>query len=180
MAEKLRKCGECRERAVAPTTVDYETSIDHDGRTYAFSVPGLPVFKCDKCDAVTLGEEALEKVEAAFRKAAGLLSPAEIKWHRTKLGLTQEQLAQAMSISDATLCRWETGVQIQQRSLDKFLRLVFESSDVQRRFGLGGKVWSPRSDLTSYEITLRSASESGSSYELVRSGDTTSHEPVRV
>lgn len=137
MAEKLRKCGECRERAVAPAVVEYGTSVDHDGRAYAVRVPNLPVFKCRHCGNETLGEEALERVEAAFRKAAGLLSSAEIRAGRERLKLTQKKLATALRIAEATLSRWETGAQIQQAGYDTLLRLVFESSDVQRRLGVG-------------------------------------------
>ena len=71
----------------------------------------------------------------ALRAAAGLLSPAEIRKGREGLGLTQKQLANQLRISEFTLSRWETGAQIQQRSMDAFLRVFFQSGEARRLLG---------------------------------------------
>jgi putative zinc finger/helix-turn-helix YgiT family protein len=126
----------CRERAVAPVTLDrYETELEHDGRKYAISVADLAVLKCRHCGEVYLDEAADERLSEALRAAAGLLPPAEIRRGREGLGLTQKQLANQLRISEFTLSRWETGAQIQQRSMDAFLRVFFQSGEARRLLG---------------------------------------------
>ena len=135
-APKAQKCMVCRERAVAPAQVDsYETELEHDGRKYAISVADLVVLKCRHCGEVYLDEDADERLSEGLRAAAGLLSPAEIRKGREGLGLTQKQLANQLRISEFTLSRWETGAQIQQRSMDAFLRVFFQSGEARRLLG---------------------------------------------
>jgi putative zinc finger/helix-turn-helix YgiT family protein len=113
-------------------TISYTVQFDHDGRKYQVTVPDLSVPRCAKCSAISLDEKADRQIDAAFRKQAGLLAPEEIRRQRTALKLTQEELAEAIGIASTTLSRWETGGQIQQRSLDKLLRLFFELPEVRR------------------------------------------------
>jgi putative zinc finger/helix-turn-helix YgiT family protein len=120
------KCGTCRQRAVEPAAVSYSEEHSHDGRTYRVTIPDLTVFRCGNCGTVVLGDEANVRISDAVRRAALLLPPDEIRRRREQLGLTQRGLADLLGIADATLSRWETGAQIQQRSFDRFLRLVFD------------------------------------------------------
>jgi putative zinc finger/helix-turn-helix YgiT family protein len=119
------KCAACRERAVYPATVDYATTLEHDGRAYDVGVPGLEVPRCRNCGTLVMVDSANRAVSDALRAAAGLLTPAQIRKNREDLGLTQKQLASHLGVADATVSRWETGAQIQQRSLDRLLRLYF-------------------------------------------------------
>jgi putative zinc finger/helix-turn-helix YgiT family protein len=139
------KCGKCRKRAVALTAVPYTTEIHHDGRTYLVTIPDLVVPKCAECGTIALDEEANRQISAAFRREAGLLSPEQIRQHRTALGLTQQELGDLLSVAVSTLSRWETGAQIQQRSLDRFLRAFFAFP--QLREALGGRQPLPLPDL---------------------------------
>jgi putative zinc finger/helix-turn-helix YgiT family protein len=127
MTERVfaKKCGKCRQRAVALATVPYTVQIDHDGRKYTVTIPDLVVPQCANCGTIVLDEEANRQISAAFRREAGLLSPEEIRQHRVNLGLTQQALADLLGVAVSTLSRWETGAQIQQRSLDRFLRAFF-------------------------------------------------------
>jgi putative zinc finger/helix-turn-helix YgiT family protein len=106
--------------------VDYETEIEHDGRAYHVKVPGLEVLRCESCGAVALDDAASNKVTEAFRAAAGLLRPEEIRQKREALGLTQKELAACLDISPFTVSRWETGAQVQQKVLDRVLRMFFD------------------------------------------------------
>ncbi len=123
--EFSKKCGNCRERAVTLAAVDYSTEVEHDGRTYTVEIPGLVVPRCGACGTIVLDDFANRQISAAFRKRAGLLAPEEIRSRRTALGLTQQALADQLGVAVSTLSRWETGAQIQQRSLDRFLRVYF-------------------------------------------------------
>lgn len=119
------KCGRCRQREIYPNEGEYSTEIVHDGRSYNVTLPSLRTFRCRNCGDVVLDEEASEQITQAFRQQAGLMTPEEIRQHREALGLTQQELAERLSVAEATLSRWEKGWQIQQRSLDKLLRLFF-------------------------------------------------------
>ena len=126
------KCGECRQKAVHPVKLpEYSVPMEHDGRTYQVSVKDFDVLKCRECGAIEITDESGERLSEAYRQAVGLLSSAEIRARRIGLGLSQKQLAEALKISESTLSRWETGAQIQQRSLDLLLRLVFDLPEVR-------------------------------------------------
>jgi putative zinc finger/helix-turn-helix YgiT family protein len=126
----------CRERGVSPTTLaSYAAKMEHDGRKYAISVPNFHVLKCQHCGEIFLDQAANERLSDALRAAAGLLSPTEIRQKRGGLELTQKQLANLLRISEFTLSRWETGAQIQQRSMDAFLRVFFQSEEARRVLG---------------------------------------------
>jgi putative zinc finger/helix-turn-helix YgiT family protein len=135
-APENQKCMVCRQQAVSPVRLDsYETELEHDGRKYAISVPDLTLLKCRNCGEVYLDDAADERLSEALRAAARLLSPSEIRDHRERLGLTREQLANRLRVPEPTLARWETGGQIQQRSMDAFLRVFFQSSEARRLLG---------------------------------------------
>jgi putative zinc finger/helix-turn-helix YgiT family protein len=146
-----KKCGHCRERAVALAAVDYSTGIEHDGRKYTVEISGLVVPQCGKCGTVVLDEYANQQISAAFRKQAGLLAPEDIRSRRTALGLTQQALADQLGVAVSTLSRWETGAQIQQRSLDRFLRLYFGVPQVRHALADDDRL---------YRLTVEGALES--------------------
>ena len=120
------KCPICREKRVDFVTEPYEMTVDHDGRTYHLSLPNLTLLKCGACGNRILHDEADERLNDAQREAAGFLYPAAIKEQRLHLGLTQAQLAELLCVGEATLCRWETGGQIQSHHMDVMLRGFFD------------------------------------------------------
>jgi putative zinc finger/helix-turn-helix YgiT family protein len=119
------KCGTCGKRAVMPRVVEYGIEKEHDGRAYPLTIPNLEVYECQECHACTLPDKSSDKVTCALREAAGLLTPMEIRDQRKRFGLTQEQLATFLKVAKETVSRWETGGQIQQRSMDLLLRVFF-------------------------------------------------------
>lgn len=120
------KCRSCGEKALSPVTIYYPVSLEHDGRSYTFSVANLQVLKCAACQEQVLPDESLTRIYAQLRTEAGLLSPTEIREKRKQLGLTQEDLANQLGVAKETISRWETGGQIQQRGYDKLLRVYFD------------------------------------------------------
>jgi putative zinc finger/helix-turn-helix YgiT family protein len=134
------KCGDCRERAVRPATIaSYEAELEHDGRKYRVSLASFDVARCEKCGALVLDDAANRRLSDALRTEIGLLLPAQIRAHREQLGLTQKELAGHLQIAEATLSRWETGAQIQQRVMDRFLRVVFQSAEARDIIGMTGR-----------------------------------------
>lgn len=136
------KCGECGRRAVKPSVFEYATPISHDGRVYTVAVADLEAPRCEQCGHIVLTSEANRRIDAAFRQQLQLLAPEDIRRHREVLGLTQKELATRLGIADATLSRWETGAQIQQRAMDNLLRLFFSLPAV--RTALTGEPGMPR------------------------------------
>jgi putative zinc finger/helix-turn-helix YgiT family protein len=122
-----KRCGKCGQKAIRLAKVSYATTIEHDGRAYRVEVPTLTVPQCGNCQAISIDNEADQQISAAFRREAGLLPPEEIRQGREKLGLTQKQFANLLGVGEATVSRWETGAQIQQRAMDRFLRVCLAS-----------------------------------------------------
>ncbi len=125
-----KRCGKCGQKEMRLATVPYATTIEHDGRAYRVEIPALTVPQCVNCQALSIDHEADRQISAAFRREARLLAPEEIRQGREKLGLTQKQFASLLGVGEATVSRWETGAQIQQRAMDRFLRVCFASPAV--------------------------------------------------
>lgn len=126
------KCPTCREHSIYRAVVPYSIECAHDGRTYNVTIPDLAVPRCEKCGDMILDTPATMRVEQALRDLVGLLSPEQIRHNREALGLTQEQLAASLGIAAATISRWESGYQIQQRAMDRLLRLYFAHANVRQ------------------------------------------------
>jgi putative zinc finger/helix-turn-helix YgiT family protein len=138
-----KKCGKCHQRSVSLVAVPYTTQIDHDGRNYTVTIPDLMVPKCSNCGTISLDEEANRQISACFRRQAGLLSPEQIRDQRSRLGLTQDALADLLGVAASTLSRWETGAQIQQRSFDRYLRSFFAVPELRRALANGDALKMP-------------------------------------
>jgi putative zinc finger/helix-turn-helix YgiT family protein len=133
---KPRKCMYCRKNQVIPTVLpSHVEEMEHDGRKYSVSLTDFHVLQCQNCHELVLDDSADEALGKALRNVAGLLAPAEIRQGRESLGFTQQQLADDLRISMYTLSRWETGAQIQQRAMDAFLRLFFQSAEARSILG---------------------------------------------
>jgi putative zinc finger/helix-turn-helix YgiT family protein len=125
------KCRSCGKQSLKPVVVDYTTEMEHDGRLYSLMVPNLEILECEACRSRVLPEAALAAVVDKLRAEAGLMTPAEIREKRRRLGLTQEQLANYLRVAKETVSRWETGGQIQQRVMNDFLRAFFEVPELR-------------------------------------------------
>jgi putative zinc finger/helix-turn-helix YgiT family protein len=126
------KCRKCGQAAVRPAVVSYPAKMEHDGRVYEFTVRGLRAPRCENCREVFPDAQANRQISQTFRREAKLLRPEQILRYREALDLTQKELANALGIAEATVSRWETGAQIQQRSLDNLLRIFFGFPDLRR------------------------------------------------
>ncbi len=130
------KCFACGQRSVRYETVPlYQVEIEYDGRHYPVEVSNLEVLRCEQCKAITLDDRANVLVSAAFRRRAELLAPEQIRAGREQVGLTQEQLARYLGVAGSTLSRWETGTQIQQRSMNNLLKVFFGCRDARAVLG---------------------------------------------
>jgi HTH-type transcriptional regulator/antitoxin MqsA len=84
--------------------------------------------RCPRCREVLLRYEDWmhldERAQAAYREKFGLLSAADIRALREKLGLTQAQLAHLLRLGGNTVSRWEAGRNVQTAAMDALLRIV--------------------------------------------------------
>ena len=135
------KCSNCKKVAVSPSTQNYVTNIDHDGRSYEVRVPDLAVNVCGECGDVTTDYQADLRISDALRAAVVLLLPGEIRRLRESLGMTQKDLAAHLKIGESTLSRWETGGQLQQRAFDQLLRMYFALPAVREYCAAGTGVY---------------------------------------
>jgi putative zinc finger/helix-turn-helix YgiT family protein len=122
-------------KEVFPHATEYTTTRKHDGREYEIRIADLMIPTCRNCGAQTFSVGDDEKIIAALRAQAGLLTAEEIRQQRAELQLSQEELAELLGVARDTISRWETGTLIQSRAMDNLLRLFFESDEVRRRLG---------------------------------------------
>lgn len=125
MAEFLRKCGNCREKQLRLVTVPYQTTRHHDGQDYELALADVVLLACSACGNRIVPMDSEERLMAALRQAAILLTPEEIRDNRVRLGLSQGKLASELGVTEDTLSRWEAGLLIQTRALDNLLRAFF-------------------------------------------------------
>ena len=90
------------------------------------------IFKCPKCDYSEPTKEQAARIQIKladeYRKGEGLLTSNQIRECRSRLSLTQAELAKKIKVGLVSIKRWEKGV-IQSRSMDQLLRKkLFEFS----------------------------------------------------
>lgn len=90
-------------------------------------VKKVPVEVCTECGETFRGPEASKRHHDAICQAFGFLSPNDILELREKtLRLTQEEFARLTGIGLATISRWERGRLVQNRAMDRYLRVLRE------------------------------------------------------
>lgn len=110
-----------------------EVEFDHGGRDKPFRVKAtFPFITCRQCGFVSVDgvDEDLQH-EAACRHL-GVMTPAEIRALRDKIGLTQKDLAELTGFGVASISRWEGGVLIQNEACDRLLYLLTIPENVER------------------------------------------------
>jgi putative zinc finger/helix-turn-helix YgiT family protein len=125
-------CPNCRQKTVLPVQKDYTLTAEHDGAGYDVTIHDVLVPTCSQCGQAIITNDLSQRTSAELRRLLGLLTPEKIHAKREELGMTHAQLAAALRVGEATLIRWETGLQLQPRAMDLLLRLYFDSADVRR------------------------------------------------
>lgn len=87
----------------------------------------VPVWTCSECGYQFGDWEADDIRHEAVCRHLGVLPPSEIIALRTKLGLTQKQLADLTKVGEASIKRWEAGNVIQNSSADMLLRIAADA-----------------------------------------------------
>ena len=123
-------CPKCLTREVRPVTIEYTTNANHDGRLCDVTIPEFVVPKCPACGELVFCNDTDEQISRALRDKLRLLQPDEIRTRRKELHLTQQALAGCISVAQETISRWESGLVIQARAMDRLLRIFFEFPSV--------------------------------------------------
>ena len=105
--------------------VSHTSEIRHDGRVYSVKVPKLRVPRCKACGEMVFDNNADEQIAMALREQLGLLTPEQIRRNRDALNLSQRSLADHLGVAVETISRWENGVLIPSRAMDRYLRIYF-------------------------------------------------------
>jgi putative zinc finger/helix-turn-helix YgiT family protein len=121
MRQELPKCPECGQGRLNPLTRTEEFDFDFGDETVKVQVENVPVEMCDHYGEVICGPAAARLQDDAICRAAGLLTPAEIKAIRDNFGWSQQHLADLTGLGIATISRWERGRLMQNRSNNKVL-----------------------------------------------------------
>lgn len=103
--------------------VDFEVLIPSvDGSKIVDRVPiKIPVTRDPETGELLLTPEAHEKIEQTQGRHMGLISPAELRAIRRRLGLTQRELGNLIQVGEKSYTRWETGRARPSRSLNVLL-----------------------------------------------------------
>jgi putative zinc finger/helix-turn-helix YgiT family protein len=84
----------------------------------------VPVRRCDACEFEYLDEVAERLRHEAVCEHFGVLSPGEIRHMRVHYRMTRAKFAQVTGLGEASLNRWENGLNIQTQANDRYLRLL--------------------------------------------------------
>ena len=103
------------------------------------------VHTCSACGDSYTDNEADVAYDEAVCRHLGILTPAEIRAMREGYGLTRAELAHLTGFGKATLGRWERGEVNQNRSADRYLRLLLDPEIMRRLHTLAESTDSSRS-----------------------------------
>ena len=131
-------CPKCRNKAITPVNVSRRVVYRYDGKGYDLDIPDLPILQCGNCHFESHTNNTEERTLAAVRAKFDLLSPSEIEAQRQELGLTQRELARRIGTSEESISRWETGLVVQSRAMNKLLQVFFFVPSARAGLGSNG------------------------------------------
>ncbi len=111
------------EHRIITDSFDYEEE-KRKGKKITIVAENVPVQVCTNCQETFSGPEAGLIRHRAICRALGLLTPEEIRGIREGLGLSQAEFARLTNIGEATLSRWERARLLQNKAMDRYLRLL--------------------------------------------------------
>lgn len=116
------KCRTCGKQEVYWRDLVYITTQTYEGKDYTLCLRELRAMQCNDCLSVVLNDDANMLISKYLRLVAGLLQPMDIGFIRFVRGLTVEEMAEKLGITEQKMMRIENGLQIQDRSTDTLLR----------------------------------------------------------
>jgi putative zinc finger/helix-turn-helix YgiT family protein len=137
-----------RQEIVCPDCDSLDVRLSYEKQTFEYGVGAepvmlsaiVPMYRCGECGYALVGPQGADIEHEVICRHLGLLSPADIKAIRVKLGFSQAALAGLTGIGVASIARWESGHLIQNRSYDNLLRMLVYPENIERlqtRFASG-------------------------------------------
>jgi putative zinc finger/helix-turn-helix YgiT family protein len=123
-----QRCPNCKQGRLQDRHIAEDITFPVGEETIVVHVERVPIRVCDVCGESFSGPDAAAIRHEAICRHQGLLTPREIKELRESLGMTQAELARITGIGEATISRWERGRLLQNKALDRFLRLLASNS----------------------------------------------------
>jgi HTH-type transcriptional regulator/antitoxin MqsA len=121
----LRRCPSCGHSPLREGTItDRFEYRDDEQEPITVEAHDVPAEICDTCGEQYLGPEAARVQHRALCQTLGLLTPEEIVEIRERFGPTQADFAALTGIGLATISGWERGRLLQNRAMDRYLRLL--------------------------------------------------------
>ena len=99
----------------------------------------LPVRRCDHCDFDYLDDEGERIKHEAVCRHLGVLTPAEVRGIREHHGMSRAAFAKITGIGEASLGRWENGINVQAPANDRYLRLLARPGILTQLQGMIGQ-----------------------------------------
>jgi len=127
-----RRCPDCGKGLLVARQIDETFEFDLGEEKIEVHAKNVPIEQCDHCGIQLSGPEAAKVHHEAVCRAAGFLTPQEIKALRDGLSLSQEKFARLLGLGIATISRMERGRLLPNRSSDNLLYLLAKSKDAQR------------------------------------------------
>ncbi|WP_434299252.1 type II TA system antitoxin MqsA family protein [Corallococcus exiguus] len=118
-------CAACGESSLTQIKIKQQFPYGTEGQQVLLSVE-VPAWHCSSCDFEFTDGEAEELRHEAICRHLGLLSPREIREIRSSYRMTQSDFAEETGFGEASIKRWELGLNLQNKSADKYLRLLRE------------------------------------------------------
>ena len=92
----------------------------------------IPVRRCPECECQYTDWEAEEIQHNALCSHFGVLNPSEVGKVRSKYRMSRTEFSQLTGLGEDSLRRWEKGINIQNLSDDRFLRLLDDPEVLMR------------------------------------------------
>lgn len=127
------KCPLCGNRTLEPRSGEFRFDPPANIPGGAMIVPEANWLECASCGKRILDPELDKAIDRLRYERLGLLSPNEIEAVRTRLGLTQVQMAELLGVGEKTYTRWEAGKSYHNTSSDNLIRLVAQSPELFTR-----------------------------------------------
>lgn len=97
----------------------------------------VPVYTCESCEFRYTDHEAEGLRHEAVCRHLQIMTPAELQKIRSDLGMSREELADISGLGVASLARWESGANIQNKANDNYLFLLSFTENRQRILSRG-------------------------------------------
>lgn len=128
---KKIECGQCGGNSIRTTWKEHAFDYGNGSEKVQLQAR-IPVRTCDDCHFSFTDAEAEEILHDAVCRHIGVLTPKEVYSIRQRYNLTRQEFAEASTIGEASLARWESGALLQNAANDSLLFLLSIPANLDR------------------------------------------------